>query len=140
MESVKIVLVSPNAKMPMKAENGSVGYDLFCCDDFEIPSKERATIPLGFKMEFSGDCYARIAPRSGLAYRAGIDVLAGVIDPSYRGIVKVILINLGDQSIRFTKGDRVAQMIFERVYTPSLVLADLLSDTTRGEGGFGSTG
>ena len=86
--------------------------------------------------------YGRVAPRSGLAARAGIDTMAGVIDEDYRGEVKALLVNLSDVPVRIEKGDRVAQLILERISTPDTEEVDDLAlyATDRGTGGFGSTG
>jgi len=85
-------------------------------------------------------CYGRIAPRSGLAFKSSIDVGAGVIDPDYRGEVKVLLFNLGNCDFKAEAGTRIAQLIIERCETPPVVEVDSLDDTERGAGGFGSTG
>jgi dUTP pyrophosphatase len=89
-------------------------------------------IPLGF--------YGRVAPRSGLAVRHGLDVLAGVIDSDYRGEIICALINHGDEAIQIDAGMRVAQLIIESILTPEPVWSEALSETERGQGGFGSTG
>lgn len=82
----------------------------------------------------------RVAPRSGLAYKHGIDTMAGVIDADYRGPVGVILANLSETDFPVKIGDRIAQLIVERVVMPDVVVVDQLEDTVRGAGGFGSTG
>lgn len=84
--------------------------------------------------------YGRIAPRSGLAYKNGIDVLAGVIDADYRGDVGVILLNTGDSDFIIKDGDRIAQIIIEKIDMCELIVVEDLGITDRGEGGFGSTG
>ncbi len=100
-------------------------------------------IQTGVVLQIPGDCYARIAPRSGLALKHGIDVLAGVVDSNYRNTIQVILQNHGQQAFKVKVGDRIAQLIFERIYLPETieqVLIDELSETTRGENGLGSSG
>lgn len=82
----------------------------------------------------------RVAPRSGLAAKHSIDVGAGVIDADYRGEVKVILFNLSDTDFAVKEGDRIAQLIIERIYTPDVVVVEKLEESVRGAGGFGSTG
>jgi dUTP pyrophosphatase len=86
------------------------------------------------------DCYARIAPRSGLAARHSIDVMAGVIDADHTGEIKVVLINHGEQDVVIKMGDRIAQMVFERIYLPEIEEVAQVDVTQRGAGGFGSTG
>ncbi|CAG2214482.1 unnamed protein product [Mytilus edulis] len=85
-------------------------------------------------------CYGRVAPRSGLAAKHFIDVGAGVIDQDYRGNVGVIMFNFGEQEFVVNKGDRIAQLICERIYIPELEECENLNATERGDGGFGSTG
>jgi dUTP pyrophosphatase len=82
----------------------------------------------------------RVAPRSGLAAKHSIDTGAGVIDADYRGEVKVILFNLGDTDFSIKEGDRIAQLVIERIYTPEVVVVEKLEESVRGAGGFGSTG
>ncbi len=91
-------------------------------------------------MEIPAGFYGRIAPRSGLAVKHGIDVLAGVVDADYRGELKVPLINLGSQPIQFEAGERIAQLIIEQAAMCDYVWVEELSDTERAESGFGSTG
>ena len=85
-------------------------------------------------------CYGRIAPRSGLAHKNFIDVGAGVIDSDYRGNVGVILFNFGEQDFEVKKGDRIAQLICEKIEYPDLIEEEELAESERGDGGFGSTG
>lgn len=92
------------------------------------------------QIEVPTGCYGRVAPRSGLALKNSIDVGAGVIDEDYRGNVGVILFNFSDLDFDVKKGDRIAQLICERIAYPKLVEVDTLTETVRGEGGFGSTG
>lgn len=132
-----------NARVPAKADDGSAGYDLCSVQDYVIAGKSQAMIDTGLCFAMPADCYGRIAPRSGLAAKYGIDVMAGVVDSSYRGVVKVILYNHGDDVFFVKTGDRVAQLIFERIYTPELEVVedfDALGITKRGKGGFGSSG
>ena len=144
MNDVKVFRLSPDAVLPVRAESGSIGYDLCCLQGGMIEPGERKAFRTGLVISFEGDCYARIAPRSGLALRNGIDVLGGVIDKSYRGEIIVILINHGTSSnICVNKGDRIAQLIFEKAYTPEISVVEDIKDlgtTQRGNGGFGSSG
>ena len=89
---------------------------------------------------FPSGCYGRIAPRSGLSYNNFIDVGGGVIDPDYTGNVAIILFNFSDVDFAVKRGDRIAQLILERIYLPDLVEMRSLIDTTRGASGFGSSG
>lgn len=92
-------------------------------------------------MEIPEGYYGRIAPRSGLAHNHGIDVLAGVVDSSYRGEIRIVLYNTDkEEPFQVRSGDRIAQIIFEKHYDFEFIEVDDLSKTNRGEGGFGSTG
>lgn len=135
----EVKLNTPAAQLPRRATPGSAGLDLYSAEELTIPAGERRLVDLGFSMAFSNLCYARIAPRSGLAVK-GIDVGAGVIDADYRGPVKVLLINNSKQDFPVRVGDRVAQMIFEKIRMLEPFQVDELDSTSRGVGGFGSTG
>ena len=99
-----------------------------------------AIVDTGVSVSMPNGTYGRIAPRSGLAARHSISVGAGVVDADYRSTLKVILFNHSDADFRFSKGDRIAQLILEKIATPLVVVVDELDATERGEGGFGSTG
>jgi dUTP pyrophosphatase len=103
---------------------------------------ERKLIPTGFAMAMSGDLESQIRPRSGLAYKHGITCLnsPGTIDADYRGEVKVLLINHGKEPFTITRGERIAQMVFQLIPAVVITEAAELPDTVRGVGGFGHTG
>jgi len=135
-----VKLLNSNAVIPSRATSGSAGLDLSSCEDNEIPPRKWKAISTGISIRVPNDCYARIAPRSGLAYKFGIDVFAGVVDSDYSGEVKVILMNNGDEPYSIKVGDRIAQIIFEKIYTNELIEVDELDQTNRGTKGFGSSG
>jgi dUTP pyrophosphatase len=149
LETVRIRLLSGGARMPRRGSSRSAGYDLFAASAVSIPGSTvradgrvvvgRALVPTGLAMAIPRGLYGRIAPRSGLAVRNGIDVGAGVIDGDYRDELKLLLFNFAPDSFEIAEGDRVAQIIFERVAEPELVEVDELDGEDRG-GGFGSTG
>uniref|UniRef100_A0A6C0BN69 dUTP diphosphatase n=1 Tax=viral metagenome TaxID=1070528 RepID=A0A6C0BN69_9ZZZZ len=128
------------AQVPHRASPGSIGYDVRACESGEIPPRQRQCISTGLKFQIPTTHYIRIGPRSGLAFRHGIDVLGGIVDSDYRGEVKVILMNNSDNVWAYHCGDRIAQLIFERADCPDLQVVDQLMDTSRGTGGLGSTG
>lgn len=133
------VTLKPGAKMPIRASIGAAGYDLFAIEDVTINCFEFTLVSTGVSMAIPEGYYGRVAPRSGLAVKNGVMVGAGVIDSDYRGEIKVALARLnGVYNIK--AGDRIAQLIIEKISTPTLVQVDWLADTTRGDGGFGSTG
>lgn len=105
-----------------------------------IPARGKAVVNTDIQIELPEGCYGRVAPRSGLAVKNCIDVGAGVIDEDYRGNVGVVMFNHSDLEFTVAKGDRIAQLICERIYYPTLEEVKSLSDTLRGDGGFGSTG
>lgn len=138
---INVKKLSENATIPTKGTDFAAGYDLYAAEDAVVACGARKLIKTNISMEITPGYYGRIAPRSGLAYKNGIDVLAGVIDSDYRGDIGVILYNT-DKNIDFTikKGDRIAQMIFEACYSVILNDVNILDNTSRQSGGFGSTG
>jgi dUTP pyrophosphatase len=137
---IKVKRLRDGAQLPAHATDWSAGADLYCAEAFTLQPGERKLVPAGLAIEIPYGYYGRVAPRSGLAVRHGIDTLAGIIDSDYRGELKVALINLGDQPARFDAGERVAQLIIERAASCDYYWSDELSQTERDEGGFGSTG
>jgi len=130
--------------LPDYESAGAAGMDLraFVDNEINIPPMGRARIPTGLFIEVPEGYEAQVRPRSGLAYNNGITVLnsPGTIDSDYRGEVGVILINLSAESFTVKNGERVAQMIISPVTRAQVIEAELLSETKRGSGGFGSTG
>ena len=129
-----------HAIAPMRATEGSAGYDLSSAVDAVIPPNGRLAVSTGIAIGLPEGTYGRVAPRSGLAYKFGIDVFAGVIDQDYRGEVKCILYNSGDQPFVIKTGDRICQLILEVIKIPDVAVVLEIDDTERGAGGFGSTG
>lgn len=124
-----------------RANPSDAGLDLCSSEDHTIHPGQRAAIPTGIAVEIPEGYYGRVAPRSGLAVKHGIDVLAGVVDSGYRGEIKVVLINTDSKnSFDVRRGDRIAQLIIERHYNFELEEVDSLSDSARGSSGFGSSG
>lgn len=143
---LRVTKVSNYSTLPSYGSGHAAGLDVYADLSSEgagvilIQPGKRRLLKTGIAIATPNGHYARIAPRSGLAFMSGIDVMAGVVDEDYRGEVGVILINLGDEPFPVKHGDRIAQLIIEK-YTPCLVteVSDL-PDTVRGEGGWGSTG
>lgn len=133
------VHLSPGATMPTRGSDGAAGYDLYALEDTTINCFQFIPVGTGVFIEIPAGHYGRVAPRSGLSVKHGVMVGAGVIDSDYRGEIKVALATLNGV-YEFKKGDRIAQLIIERIATPELVEVDSLDDTDRGDGGFGSTG
>lgn len=137
---VELKLLSEAAKTPTKGTDQAAGYDLYAAQNAEIDPLKRALIKTNISIAIPKGYYGRIAPRSGLAYKNGIDVMAGVIDSDYRGDVGVILYNTGVDVFNIKQGDRIAQLIIEKCHVADWDLVEDLSDTDRGEGGYGHTG
>lgn len=138
---INVKKLSENATIPTQGTKFAAGYDLYAAEDSIIVCGARKLVKTNISMEITPGYYGRIAPRSGLAYKNGIDVLAGVIDSDYRGDIGVILYNT-DKNIDFEikKGDRIAQIIFEACYFATLNTVENLDNTLRQSGGYGSTG
>jgi dUTP pyrophosphatase len=136
---IQLTPLHPAAKLPHRATPDAAGADLHCLDEFTLQPGERRAIATGLRIEIPHGFYGRIAPRSGWAAKHGIDTLAGVIDSDYRGEILVLLINLGSAAFTAPAGERIAQLIIERIALPTFAWAEELSDTQRGAGGFGST-
>jgi dUTP pyrophosphatase len=130
--------------IPQKMSEWAAGFDLQAAvgEEVVLAPGERKLIPTGFAMAMPGELEAQIRPRSGLAYKHGITCLnsPGTIDADYRGEVKVLLVNLGQQPFAITRGERIAQMVFQLVPSVKITEADELPETVRGAGGFGHTG
>ena len=126
--------------LPTRGCDGAVGYDLYSNCDGVIAKGKRGVVSTGIAVSLPPGVYGRVAPRSGLAMKNGIQIGAGVIDPDYTGEISVIIFNMGDIDFEVKKGARIAQLILERCETPPVEEIGLLQETLRGEGGFGSTG
>ena len=130
--------------MPTKATKGSAAWDLRADigDAIVVMPNDSYLIDTGISVELPEGVAAMVLPRSGLAYKVGISLgnSVGLIDSDYRGTIKVLLRNFTDEPYAVVDGDRIAQLIFVPLYSPSLVCVEELSHTARGNGGFGSTG
>ncbi|MGB3719156.1 MAG: dUTP diphosphatase [Hyphomicrobiaceae bacterium] len=132
--------------LPEYQSEGAAGMDLLAAVDEAQPivlaAGARALIPTGLVLELPPGMEAQVRPRSGLALRHGITVLnsPGTIDSDYRGEVKILLINLGESPWEIQRGERIAQLVFQRVERAELVEVAVVNQTQRGAGGFGSTG
>ncbi|KAI2618451.1 dUTP diphosphatase [Hypoxylon sp. NC1633] len=132
--------LTPTAQLPTRGSAFAAGYDLYASSAATIPARGKALVETGLAIAVPAGTYGRVAPRSGLASKHFIDTGAGVIDADYRGPVKVLLFNHGEADFGVAAGDRVAQLVVERIYTPDVVEVEQLDESVRGAGGFGSTG
>lgn len=138
--NLRIKLLSEHGRAPQCASSGAAGYDLFSAQDATISARGRSVIATDISLDIPVGYYGRVAPRSGLAVKHGIDVGAGVIDSDYRGPLGVVLFNFGDVDFVIKRGDRIAQLLIEPVAKPIVTVVTELDETERGHGGFGSTG
>ncbi len=136
--TLKIKLLNENATIPKRGSEGAAGYDLCSSEDIEVGPHSQALIPTGISIEMPDGVYGRIAPRSGLSLKHTI-TSAGVIDPDYRGEIKIVFFNLSEYPINIKTENRIAQLILEN-YTIAPILVTDLSATERSDAGFGSTG
>ena len=132
--------LDPRAVLPQRGSALAAGLDVCSIEDVEIGPKQRVTAKTGLAVAIPAGFYGRIAPRSGLAAKKGLDVLSGVIDSDYRGEILCLLYNTGDEIINLPAGSKICQMIIEQIITPDAAWATELDETARGAGGFGSTG
>ncbi|CAN3353209.1 deoxyuridine 5'-triphosphate nucleotidohydrolase [Diutina catenulata] len=140
--TLQVHLRSENATLPTKGSALAAGYDLYASEDAVIPKHGQGLVATDISVIVPEGTYGRVAPRSGLAVKHGISTGAGVIDADYRGEVKVVLFNHKDADFAVAKGDRIAQLVLERIVNAEIVeiSKEELTETVRGEGGFGSTG
>ena len=144
MAKVLIKKIDPIVELPAYKTNGASGMDLMACidDSIKLLPKTSCLVPTGLSVAFSEDYEIQIRPRSGLAAKKNISVLntPGTIDSDYRGEIKIILFNHGNEVFLINNKDRVAQMVLTPIIKMELEETNSLPDTIRGKGGFGSTG
>ena len=140
MTTLKVQLLMPEATVPTKGTPGAAGWDLYSAEERTIRAGDWGAVETGIAVGFPVNCVGLIWPRSGLAVKWGIDVLAGVVDSDYRGGVAVVLMNHGDHDFEVGVGMRIAQLVVQKVEASQLQVVAKLGDTHRGVRGFGSTG
>jgi dUTP pyrophosphatase len=139
---IKFNKLDPKARVPFRANPTDAGADLYSVEDCMIQPLERKVVATGIRIKIPDGYYGRIAPRSGLAVKQGVDVLAGVVDSGYIGEIKVVLLNTDKSNTFFVKeGDKIAQLIIEDHFNFDFVeVVEDLEVTDRGDKGFGSSG
>ena len=139
---LRVRRLSPDAIIPAYAHPGDAGLDLHACEDVALDPGVTCLVSTGVAIELPEATEAQVRPRSGLALKHSVTVLntPGTIDEGYRGEVGVVLINHGATTFHVTRGMRIAQLVVQKRWTVEVVQVDGLTDTTRGTGGFGSTG
>lgn len=136
---LKVKRIHPDAKLPLYGHAGDAGLDLFSAIDRELGPGDVFAVPTGIQVAIPPGHVGLIWDKSGISLM-GVHRLAGVIDAGYRGEIQVVLANLGDGPFAVKKGQKIAQMLVQPVAAVAVVEADTLDDTSRGQGGFGSTG
>lgn len=136
---MKIKLLE-NGIMPTRATNGSAGYDIYSPIDVVVPARGKIVVQSNICLEIPQGYAVDIRSRSGLAFKSDIEAFHGLIDSDFRGSLGILLRNFGDKDVEIKKGERMAQFIIQSVSTPDLEIVEELSDTDRGQNGFGSTG
>jgi dUTP diphosphatase len=140
---VQITRLSPDVPLPSYAHPGDAGADLVTTVDVHLEPGERVLVPTGVAIALPEGFVALVHPRSGLAARFGVSIVnaPGTVDAGYRGEIKVLLVNLDPREpVRLSRGDRVAQLVVQRVEQARFVEVDRLPGSVRGDGGYGSTG
>ena len=132
--------LDPRAILPTRGSSLAAGLDIYSIEVLTISPGERYLARTGLSVAIPEGYYGRLAPRSGLATNKGLDTLAGVIDADYRGEIRCLLYNAGDEPIHLEAESKICQLIIEKIITPTPVWAEEISETDRGGGGFGSTG
>jgi dUTP pyrophosphatase len=144
VDELLVRVLDSRARPPARTRPGDAGYDLRCLDGFELAPGERALVPTGIALALPAGVAGLVVPRSGLAIGEGVTALnaPGLIDPNYRGEVKVILYNAGAETFHAGAGDRVAQLLLVPFLTPEVALVEELPESgdDRGSDGFGSSG
>jgi len=137
---IQVKLLTENSKPPTRNTPTDAGLDLYASEAALINGRGWKAVSVGISISIPDGFYARIAPRSGLAYKYGLDVFAGVVDSGYRGEIKVIIYNAGEKDYLINAGDKIAQLIIEKCYLWNTLIVDELDESSRGERGFGSSG
>jgi len=138
--NIKVKKLHTDAQIPSIAHLGDAGCDLFATEDVTLEVGQRGQVPTGLALEIPDRYVGLIWDKSGLSHKAGIKTLGGVIDSGYRGEIMIGIINLGTETYTFKKGEKVAQLLIQKIQSPTFEEVIELPETSRGEGGFGSTG
>ena len=139
---IPVQRLDPELPLPQRSHPGDAGIDLYARETCKLESGERTLMPTGIAVAVPDGHVGLVSPRSGLAIREGLSVVngPGIVDSGYRGELKVVLVNLGQEPIAITRSDRIAQLVITPVLTSDVEEVDELPTTSRGAGGFGSTG
>ena len=139
-KTIRVKKTEKKAIVPTRSNQSDAGWDLYSVTTRPIAPSQRVTIKTGISLEIPEEYVGLIWPRSGMSVKNGIDVLAGVVDSGYRGEIKVCLLNTSREWMDIKEGDRIAQILFQEVPHFQLQEVEILQNSDRGQGGFGSTG
>jgi len=139
-DNLKVAKLTDKAIIPTRGSKSAAGYDLYSAYDYTIAPRGKVLAKTDIQIKVPHGTYGRVAPRSGLAWKQHIDIGAGVVDEDYRGNVGVVMFNHSEVEVNIKAGDRIAQLVCEKIAYPDIEVLDTLDETERGEGGFGSTG
>ena len=139
LEILQVVKITDKATLPSKAYRNSAGHDLYSAYDYKIPAQGKEKIMTDIRVKVPEGTYGRIAPRSGPAMQNHISIGAGVVDEDYTGNLSIVVFNLSNSEFDIKAGDSVAQLICEKIAHPTLIEVTSLTQTERGEKGFGSS-
>jgi dUTP pyrophosphatase len=137
---LQIKRLQQDAKLPSFAHAADAGMDMYAVEEVTVRPHERVQVKTGIAIAIPEGYVGLIWDKSGISHKGGLKTLGGVVDAGYRGEVLVGVINLGDTTYTFKKGDKIAQMLIQKIECPELVVVEELDETERGAGGFGSTG
>lgn len=137
---IKLKRLHPDLQIPSYAHAGDAGLDIYSLENITLKSGKRHHFNAGFSLELPPDYVALIWDKSGLASKNGLTNFGGVIEYTYRGEYGVVLYNAGDEEYTVKKGDKIAQLLIQKIEIAEIEEVDELSESPRGEGGFGSTG
>jgi len=137
---IKIKKLIKDAKLPFRAHSGDAGFDVFSCEDFELKPGKRHAFRTGIALSIPAGYALLVWDKSGLSANFGIKTMAGVIDSGFRGECKIVLLNVGQKSYKIRKGDKIAQLLLQKIEDAEIEEVKELDKTERGDRGFGSTG
>lgn len=139
-QTIKVKKLEPKAIIPTRSNQSDAGWDLHSVSTRNLAPNQRVTYRTGISFEIPEGYVGLVWPRSGLAIKEGVDVLAGVVDSGYRGEVMICLLNTGIRHVEIKEGDRIAQILFQKVPECKLQEVEILQNSDRGTSGFGSSG
>lgn len=140
MEKLLFKKLDPSASIPTVSREGDAGYDVYSIHDVVIPAGQRVAIPTGIASAFSAQFVALVWDRGGMAFKHGLKTMAGVIDSNYRGEWMIVIYNTTHDDYHVSKGDRIAQVIFQKTQFLDAEIVDELPDSVRGDNRYGSSG